>query len=133
MNTVTFTLPSLPGSINTIFEFGYTLNSPRPTRRLKPEWSVWATRVKPYIPRFQKAEMSLIRIDRCYYYNFFYGNKRWRKADVANMDKLLFDTISQKIGIDDLFFKRGMMDAVDSADGKVVVTLTEILESEWRI
>ena len=131
-NTISFRLLSLPGSVNSIYEFGYTINSPRPTRRLKAEWGVWATKVKPYIPLFKVAAMSVIRVDRCYYYPWFYGNGNWRKADTANMDKLLFDIISQKIGVDDLFFKCGLMNSRDSQDGCVDVTLTEVTEAEWR-
>jgi hypothetical protein len=131
-NSVSFRLLSLPGSVNQIYEFGYTINSPRPERRLKAEWSVWATKVKPYIPLFRIAENSIIRIDRCYGYPWFYQNRNWRKVDTANMDKLLFDVVSQKIGIDDSMFKCGLMDSVDSADGFVDVVMTEITETEWR-
>jgi hypothetical protein len=48
------------------------------------------------------------------------------------MAKLLFDTISKKIGIDDLFIKQGWLDSRDSQDGKVKVKLIEIPENEWR-
>ena len=131
-NSVTFTLHSLPGSINSIYEFGYSINSPRPVRQVKPEWLIWATRVKPYIPSFTKAEMSLVRVDRTYYYPFFYGNGKWRQLDSGNMDKYLFDVIAAKVGINDLFFKKGMTDSVDSDERKVIVTLTEVTEGEWR-
>jgi hypothetical protein len=131
-NSVSFRLLSLPGSVNSIYEFGYTINSPRPQHRLKPEWSMWASKAKPYIPSFRIAKNSIIRIDRCYFYPWFYGNGNWRKADAANMDKLLLDVVSQKIGVDDCMFKCGMMDSRDSQDRFVEVVLTEITEAEWR-
>lgn len=130
--SVTFTLPSLPGSVNEIYAPGYSIGSSQPQWRLKSEWALWATKIKPHILLFKIAANSIVRIDRCYYYRFFYGNGHWRKADTANMDKLLFDTIAAKIGVNDLFFKCGWMDSRDSAENKVVVTLTEITEAEWR-
>lgn len=129
-NSITFTLPSLPGSTNYIYEPGYSISSSRPSWRLKSEWALWATKVKPYIPLFKIAAGSIVRIDRCYYYPWFYKNGNWRKADVANMDKLLFDTVAKKIGVDDLLFKQGWMDSRDSEENKVVVTLTEI--TDWK-
>lgn len=131
-NTVKFCLLSLPGSKNIIYEFGYTVNSPRPQKRLKAEWALWASRIKPNIPLFKIAEMSLIRIDRCYYYPFFYGNNRLRKVDTANMDELLFDVVAQKIGVDDSKFKFGYLDSRNSQDSRVDVILTEVTKAEWE-
>lgn len=130
INTVTFELPSLPGSVNEIWELNRP-DSGLPRKRLKPEWAIWATKMMPHILKFSIAEDSIVRIDRCYYYPWFYKNGKWRKADVANMDKLLFDTIARKIGVDDLFFKCGLTDSKDSQDGKVVVRLTEITKAQW--
>lgn len=132
-NTVSFTLLSLPGSINTIYEYGYTIFSARPMRRLKPEWSLWKTRAAPFVPMFKAATNSIIRVDRCYYYPWFTSrNKKWRHVDTANMDKMLMDLIADRIGINDLYFKCGWMDSRDSPENKVVVTLTEITEAEWK-
>lgn len=131
VNSVTFQLPSLPGSVNELYEFNRH-DSGLPRKRLKGEWALWASRMFPHIPQFTVRENSLVRIDRCYYYPWFYKNGKWRKADVSNMDALLFNTIARKIGIDDLWFKQGMMNSRDSEARKVIVTLTEISESEWR-
>lgn len=133
VNSVTFTLPGLPGSVNTIYEPGHSIYSSRPEWRIKAEWALWATKMKPYVLPFSIQENSLVRVDRCYYYPWFYKNGRWRKADVANMDKLLIDTIAKKIGVDDLFFKIGMTDTRNCDNGRVLVTLTEITEGEWRL
>lgn len=130
INSVTFELPSLPGSVNEIYELNRP-DSGLPRRRLKAEWAIWATKMMPHILRFEIQQDSIVRVDRCYYYPWFYKNGKWRKADVANMDKLLFDTIAKKIGVDDLFFKCGLTDSRDHEDGKVVVTLTEITKAQW--
>lgn len=133
INRVSFTLPSLPGSVNTIYGPRRTMYSQNGWG-LKDEWMIWATKMIPHIlplPR-RLAKNSIIRIDRCYYYPWFTKDGNWRRADAANMDKLLFDTIAKKIGIDDLFFKLGEMNSCDSNKNQVRVTLTEIIETQWR-
>lgn len=130
-NIVSFVLPSLPGSVNELYELNRP-DSGLPRRRLKPEWALWATRMMPYIPRFKMEPNSILRVDRNYHYPWFYKNGKWRKADAANMDALLFNTICRKIGIDDLYLKRGWLNSTDSADGKVEVRLIEIPEAVWR-
>jgi hypothetical protein len=130
-NVVTFVLPSLPGSVNEIFEINRP-DSGLPRRRLKAEWALWATRMMPHILSFSIQPMSIVRIDRWYHYPWFYKNGKWRVADVANMDKLLFDTLAKKLGINDLLFKQGWMGSRDAVDGKVVVRLIEIPEQRWR-
>lgn len=131
VNTCSFWLPSLPGSVNEIYELNRP-DSGLPRKRLKAEWALWASSMMVYIPRFTIKVNSVVRVDRCYYYPWFYRNQKWRKADVANMDKLLFDTIAKKIGVDDLFFKQGWTDSRDAQSGKVQVRLVEVTESQWR-
>ena len=130
-NQVVFVLPSLPGSVNEIFELNRP-DSGLPRRRLKAEWALWATKMMPHILAFSVQPMSIVRVDRWYHYPWFYKNGKWRVADVANMDKLLFDTLSKKLGINDLLFKQGWMGSRDAVDGKVVVRLSEVTESQWR-
>jgi len=130
-NEVRFVLPSLPGSVNEIYELNRP-DSGLPRRRLKPEWAIWATKMMPHVLPFSIQPMSIIRVDRWYYYPWFYKNGNWRVADVANMDKLLFDTLAKKLGINDLLFKQGWMGSRDSVDGKVIVRLKEIPEQQWR-
>lgn len=130
-NRVAFELPSLPGSVNDIYEIN-DRSSGLPRKRLKPEWAIWATKMLPYISRLVIAPNSIIRVDRCYHYPWFYGNSKWRRCDVANMDKLLFDTIAKKLGVDDLLFKQGYMDSRNSHANKVEIVLTEVTEAEWR-
>lgn len=133
VNRISFTLPSLPGSVNIIYGPRRTIYSENGWG-LKDEWLIWATKVKPYVLLLpcKPANSSVIRVDRCYYYPWFCKNGNWKKIDTSNLDKLLFDTISQKIGIDDRFFKSGWMDSCDSSNPRVEVTLTEITKTEWE-
>ena len=131
VNQVAFELPSLPGSLNVLYELNRP-DSGLPRKRLKPEWALWVSKMMPYIPAFRVAENSVLRVDRCYHLPWFYGNGRWRKVDVVNMDALLFNVITRKVGIDDLFVKQGFLDSRDSQANKVTVVLTEVTEAEWR-
>lgn len=133
LNRVSFTLPSLPGSVNTIYGPRRTIYSQNGWG-LKDEWLIWSTKMIPHVlilPR-RKTKDSIIRVDRCYFYPWFTQDGNWRRADTGNMDKLLFDLIAKKLGIDDLFFKQGLMDSRDDPNGRVVVTLTEIMRRQWE-
>jgi len=130
-NEVRFVLPSLPGSVNEIYELNRP-DSGLPRRRLKAEWAIWATRMMTHILPFSIQPMSIVRVDRWYFYPWFYKNGKWRVADVANMDKLLFDTLAKKLGINDLLFKQGWMGSRDAASSRVIVRLREIPEAQWR-
>lgn len=132
MNTVKCELPSLPGSLNVLYELNRP-DSGLPRKRLKGEWALWVSKMMPYIPAFKVQPDSILRVDRCYYLPWFYGNGRWRKVDVVNMDALLFNLVSRKIGIDDLYVKQGLLDSRNSPANKVAITLTEITKSEWEL
>lgn len=130
-NTVSFTLPSLPASLNVLYELNRP-DSGLPRKRLKAEWSLWVSRMMPFIPAFTMQPNSILRVDRKYFTSWFYGNGKWRKTDVVNMDALLFNLVTRKIGIDDSLVKRGYLDSVDSDANKVEVTIVEVTENEWR-
>lgn len=131
-NSISFTLPSLPGSLNDLYELNRH-DSGLPRKRLRAEWSLWVTRMMPIVPVFAVQPNSVLRIDRCYYLPWFYGNGRWRKIDVVNMDALLFNLVTRKIGIDDLYVKQGYLDSRDSQENKVEVVISEVTEAEWKL
>lgn len=130
-NSISFWLPSLPGSLNDLYELNRP-DSGLPRKRLKAEWSLWCSKMMPYIPAFKVKENSILRVDRTYHLPWFYKNGRWRKVDVVNMDALLFNLVTRKVGIDDLYVKRGMLDSRNSEANKVQVVITEIPEAEWK-
>lgn len=130
-NTVSFELPSLPGSLNVLYELNRP-DSGLPRKRLKAEWSLWVSKMMPYVPRFTIQPNSILRVDRTYYLPWFTSKGTWRKIDVVNMDALLFNLVTRKIGVDDLLVKVGFMDSHDSDQNKVEVVITEIREADWR-
>jgi Holliday junction resolvase RusA-like endonuclease len=131
VNSITFTLPMCPPSVNSLYSIHFKAANPADRVQLKPECRTWKTQAKVYIPAFSIAETSIVRIDRCYYYSWFSKKKTWIKKDTSNLDKLLMDMISEKTSIDDRRFKCGYMDSINSQVEKTVVTLTEIVASEW--
>lgn len=130
-NTVSFVLPSLPGSLNDLYELNRH-DSGLPRKRLKAEWSLWCSRMAVHVPPFKMQPDSVLRVDRCYFHSWFYLNKKWRKVDVVNMDALLFNLVSRKIGIDDSLVKMGMLESRNSPTNKVAIALTEITKAEWE-
>lgn len=132
-NTISFLLPSLPASMNDLYCIRRSsIYSPVPTLDIKDEHKLWRTSVAKSIPRFTVAPNSLVRVDRIYYYPWFYKNGSWRRFDSFNLDAMLFNLIKTRIDHDDMFFKEGLLQSRNSPDRRALVTLTEIPESEWR-
>jgi hypothetical protein len=130
-NSISFTLPSLPGSLNDLYELNRH-DSGLPRKRLRSEWALWVTKMMPLVPAFTIQPNSVLRIDRCYCLPWFAKNGRWRKVDVVNMDALLFNLVTRKIGVDDLYVKQGYLDSRNSQENKVEVVITEVTEAEWK-
>lgn len=132
-NTVTFKIPSLPGSVNLIYAPRHTIHSDKFSYGLKDEWVIWKTQMKVFVPKFKIADDTLIRIDCRYTYNWYYKNTNLRVVDTHNMVKLLIDLIAEKVGFNDCRAKSGSWASVHNpTESFVEVTLTEIAESEWR-
>lgn len=120
-NRVTFTLPMLPLSVNSLYNVIFSQRRVE----LKPECRQFKTKAKVYIPAFKVDDDSLIRLDAVFHYRFHHKNGRLRKFDSPNLLKLLIDTVSEKIGIDDSRVKAGSWRSLDGNE-RVEVTLTEI-------
>lgn len=130
-NSVTFTIPMVPPSCNSLYQVHY--KEPDPSRRvtLRPEARRWKQEGLAYIPRFRIADDSVLRVDRCYYYPWLTKKGSWAKRDSSNLDKLLMDLIAERIGRDDRVFKCGYMDSVNSPVERTVITLVEVPLVEW--
>lgn len=130
INEVSFTLPSLPLSHNSLYQILYSQRRVE----LKPEARQWKSEAKAYVPRFQLLlSSSSIEIICAFHYPFNYGNGRPRKFDASNLLKLTIDTIAEKIGYDDNLFRFGQWSAVDSKDEKVEVKLREIASQQSAV
>lgn len=119
---VRFVLPSLPMSINSLYQIIYSQRRVE----LKPECRTWKTKAKEYVPRFAIDDDSTLRLDVEFAYPWHHKNGKLRKFDSQNLLKLLIDAVSEKIGIDDSRIKGGSWQSRDSETESVTVTLTEI-------
>jgi hypothetical protein len=126
-NKVCFTLPSLPVTVNSLYQIIYS------ERRveLKPECRRWKSESKRYVPRFRIADGSSVRMDFTFHFPFHYRNGKPRVFDVANLLKLTIDTIAEKCGFNDFNVRLGSWDSVDSTDEKVEVGLTEVVDGQF--
>jgi len=132
-HSVRFTLPFAPPSTNSLYVIHYKAANPSDRVKLRPECQRWKSDAKVYIPRFPVADDSIVRVDWTVYYSWFTKAGTWAKRDTSNMQKLLMDMISEKIGVDDRRFKEGLMRSVNSAREQTMVILTEIPVATWSM
>lgn len=121
-NEYRFTIPSLPPSVNALYQIIYSQRRVE----LKPEAYRWKSDSKKYIVGFRPREGSLIAVDAVFFYRFQYVNGKPRVFDAANLLKLLIDTIAEKCGFNDCLVRHGSWSSVDSVEEKVVVVLREL-------
>lgn len=118
-----FTVPSLPPTINSLYQIIYSQRRVE----LRPDCLRWKSDAKrSYIPRFQLRKGCLVAVDATFYYRFQYQNGKPRVFDAANLLKLLLDAIAEKCGFNDCFIRYGSWTSVDSTDEKVEVVLREV-------
>ena len=125
VNEVRFTLPSLPVTVNSLYQIRYS------TREvfLRPECRRWKTDAKEHIPRFKlRTALSSVRADIVFHFPFLYRNGKPRILDAPNLLKLTIDAIAEKCGFNDYRVRLGSWDSVDSMDEKVEVRLLEIAQ-----
>lgn len=118
-----FTIPSLPPSVNALYQIIYSQRRVE----LKPECRRWKSDSKEYVPRFQPRQGSLVAVDATFYYRLNYANGKPRVFDAANLLKIMIDCIAEKCGFNDCLVRHGSWTSVDSASEKVEITLREIL------
>lgn len=123
INEVRFTLPSLPVSVNSLYQIRYS------TREvfMRPECYRWKSDSKSHVPRFKIAAGSSVAIHAVYHFPFHYRNGKPRVFDVANLLKLTIDCIAEKCGFNDFLVRDGSWSAVDSVSEKVEIVLREVV------
>ena len=124
VNEVRFTLPSLPVTVNSLYQIRWT------TREvfLRPECYRWKSESKGHVPRFKLSSgESSVRIDLVFHFPFHYRNGKPRVFDAPNLIKLTVDTIAEKCGFNDYRVRLGSWDSVDSVNEKVEVVLREVV------
>lgn len=98
MRDITFELPRLPPSVNSIYNVIYN------QRRieLKPEVWRWQTEARAYIPRAEWGDDTFFKIQLDYHSaKWFTGKDKLRRIDATNLEKMVIDTMFKKWDIDD--------------------------------
>lgn len=124
VNEVRFTLPSLPVSVNSLYQIIYSQRRVE----LKPECRLWKSEAKGHVPRFKVGNESSVSMDIVFHFPFHYRNGKPRIFDVANLLKLTIDTIAEKCGFNDYRVRLGSWASVNSANEKVEVILREVTQ-----
>lgn len=122
VNEVHFTLPSLPVSVNSLYNVIFSQRKVE----LKNECRIWKSESKRYIPRFQVSEGCSVEIHATFHFPFHYRNGKPRVFDVANLLKLTIDTIAEKCGFNDFLVRGGSWASVDSINEKVEISMREV-------
>ena len=122
-NEVRFTLPSLPITVNSLYQIIWSQRRVE----LKSECRQWKTESKGHVPRFKVADNSTVRVDLVFYFPFHYRNGKPRIFDAPNLIKLTIDTIAERCGFNDYRVRVGSWDSVDSVSEKVEVVLREVV------
>lgn len=96
---VKFRVGFLPTSVNKM----YSYNHYNKTMYLTKEAQHYKMAIKIACPKIEfKSEQPKIRIEIWYHSpTWICKNGRFRKRDIQNMDKILIDAISERLGVDD--------------------------------
>ena len=124
-NEVRFTLPSLPITVNSLYQIIWSQRRVE----LKSECRQWKSESKKYVPRFKVSDESSVRIDITFYFPFHYRNGKPRVFDVANLLKLTIDCVAERCGFNDYRVRLGSWASVDSVNEKVEITLREVVDT----
>lgn len=117
---LSFRIEGLPPSYNKHFNINYNFKE----CYLSPEAHAFKNRVKINMPYSDLKEVPLcIRIS--YTYNWFTKNRKLRKFDSSNCDKLLLDALAEGLGIDDSWFKERHMTDIHSEDNEFTLVNIE--------
>lgn len=101
LGTMKFTIPVHPPSVNALYQVNHKFR----TVELKPEARFWKSNAKPHIPSrtdFAPFQGKKLRLTLTVRMDWYYKNKNLKRLDVTNMEKVIVDTIAEKLGFDDL-------------------------------
>lgn len=93
-------IPLIPASVNGLYKINYTHR----VVYLSEEGRAFKYQAKLYFPPISFRDRVLLSISVEYHDDWFYKNGKVRRADSINLDKLMADTISEFIGVDDSRF-----------------------------
>lgn len=121
-NAVRFTLPSMPVSVNGIYQIIYSQRRVE----LKPEAWQWKRDAKEKMPPWKlQSNSSLICVDVMFFYEFYDSKGGLIEKDTHNYMKLLIDAIAERYGFRDSRVKKAPCDSLPSKTESVRVIVSE--------
>lgn len=105
-----FKVPGRCPSYNMSFKINYGLRQTYLTREARQ----FKEKVVIYSPPISVPEDRLLILEIKVVQSWIYKNKKLRKQDVQNMDKLIIDGLCKKLGIDDSFVQKSTIEKVHS-------------------
>lgn len=100
LKPVKFRIPFIPPSMNDIY-YHIKDHYANYTYILKPEVRLWKTKAKEYVPVFEVPVNQPIYINWTAVRSWRYQSGAAKRFDITNLQKVLMDAISEKIGVDD--------------------------------
>jgi Holliday junction resolvase RusA-like endonuclease len=123
-NAVRFTLPSMPISVNRLYQIIY-----RERRvELKPEARRWKTQAKEHMPPWTHTPGQPVRVDVHMEFKRLTKSERVRTKDPANYLKLILDAVAERYGFNDCLIWSGSWSSAHANKEQVIVTVTEMEE-----
>jgi len=95
--SVTFKIPSLPSSMNKMYQINYN------TRQvfMAPDVRVWKSKAKLFMPVWKIEEDWIYKMSLTFSGNFLFKNGKVRKIDLQNLVKVVIDAVAERYGFDD--------------------------------
>lgn len=98
---LSFIIPGLPPSYNRHFQISYNLRQVYLTK----EAQQYKRKTAMYIPPCPQINNTIaLKVCIEYHSDWFYKNGKIKKKDIQNLDKLLLDVISARLGFNDSQF-----------------------------
>jgi len=95
--SVSFKIPSLPTSMNKMYQINYN------TRKIfmAPDVRLWKSKAKLFMPVWKVEEDWLYNVSLKFIGNFLFKNGKVRKIDLQNLVKVVIDSTAERYGFDD--------------------------------
>ena len=99
MKELTFKVPMLPQSINSLYKINYAHR----VMYMSDEGRMFKETVKKYMPPSSFPPDIKYSIKMFFHGNWKYKNGKNKRADIQNLIKLLIDAVFEKLGVDDSY------------------------------
>ena len=126
---LTFTVPGIPPSYNKSIKINYRLRQIHLTQEARR----FKDKVKIHMPYWELPDRVLLFSVRISYNSdWYYKNKKVRKKDVQNLDKLLIDAMFKALGRDDSFLFKVTNEKIQSIKEFTRVELEVVNKERYR-